>query len=58
MYRNELKYFSTQDSKEPLKVINLQDVTAVERDESIGKSYCFKWVLLFLKLHAYCILLV
>ena len=42
LYRNELKYFSSQGSKEPLKVIDLNDVTAAERDESLGKNYCFK----------------
>ncbi len=42
LYRNELKYFSGQDSKDPLKVIDLHEVTAVERDDSIGKNYCFK----------------
>ncbi len=42
LYRNELKYFASQGSKDPLRVIHLNDVTAVERDESLGKNYCFK----------------
>ena len=43
LYRNELKYFNSKDDKEPIKTINLEDVTSVSRDDSTGKSHCFRY---------------
>ena len=42
LYRNELKYFNSKDDKEPIKIINLEDASAVSRDDSTGKSHCFR----------------
>ena len=44
LYRNELKYFNNKDDKEPIKTINIEDVTSVSRDDSTGKSHCFRYV--------------
>ncbi len=42
LYRNELKYFNSSSDKEPLKVINLEDVYCVDRDDSTCKSNCMR----------------
>ena len=44
LYRNELKYFNNKDDKEPIKTINIEYVTSVSRDDSTGKSHCFRYV--------------
>ena len=42
LYKSELKYFNCAGDKDPLKVINLEDVMSVDRDDSAGKSNCFR----------------
>jgi dual adaptor for phosphotyrosine/3-phosphotyrosine/3-phosphoinositide len=42
LVRNELKYFNTKDDKSPLRVINLEEATAVGRDDTMGKPNCFR----------------
>ncbi len=42
LYRNEFKYFSYCGDKEPLRVINLDEVTSIDRDDSTGKNNCFR----------------
>lgn len=44
LYRNEFKYFSYCGDKEPLRVINLDEVTSIDRDDSTGKNNCFRLV--------------
>ena len=44
LLRNELKYFNNKDDKEPIKAINLYDATSVTRDDSCGKSHCFRYM--------------
>ena len=44
LYRNELKYFNNKDDKDPIKTINLEDATSATRDDSCGKSHCFRYV--------------
>lgn len=44
LYRNELKYFNNLGDKEPLKIINLEDVMRVDRDDSTGKPNCLRYV--------------
>ncbi len=42
LYKSELKYFNCAGDKDPLKVINLEDVTNIDRDNTAGKSNCFR----------------
>ena len=44
LYRNELKYFNNKEDKEPIKTINLEDAVSVTRDDTSGKSHCFRCV--------------
>lgn len=43
LYRNELKYFASPGDKEPLRAINLEDVTGIDRDDTAGKCNCFRY---------------
>lgn len=44
LYKNELKYFCYPGDKEALRVINLDEVTGIDRDDSVGKACCFRLV--------------
>jgi len=39
-----LKYYNARGEVEPLRIINLEDATSVERDETAGKPFCFRLI--------------
>ncbi len=42
LYKNELKYYNTREDSQPLKVIRLEEASAVERDDLTGQSFSFR----------------
>lgn len=44
LYRNELKYYNSEGDTVPLRVIQLEDTSHIERDQTAGKNFCFRIV--------------
>ena len=44
LYRRELKYFKTHEDNSPLRVISLDDVSGIDRDETAGRPFCIRQV--------------